>query len=102
MIFVVATIQVTEGERNEFLKHFRELVPSVQAEDGCIEYQPTIDLETGFAAQPPVRTNVVTVMEKWKDLDALKAHLVAPHMEAYRSKVKSIVVGTSIQVVELA
>jgi quinol monooxygenase YgiN len=45
---------------------------------------------------------VVTVVEKWRDLPALEAHLVAPHMTPYRAKVKPIVIGTTLQVLEPA
>ena len=33
---------------------------------------------------------------------ALEAHLVAPHMGPYRAKVKPIVVGTQLQILEPA
>ena len=44
----------------------------------------------------------MTVVEKWESLDALNAHLVAPHMLSYREKVKVLVKGVSIQVLEPA
>ena len=48
--------------------------------------------------QSPLRANVVTVVEKWETLDSLKKHLQAPHMIAYRPKVKDFVVATVLQV----
>lgn len=102
MIFVVATIELRDGSREEFLNFFRGNVPNVVAEDGCIEYIPVVDVPTDIPAQGPARGNVVMVIEKWRDLSALKAHLVAPHMEAYRAQVKSMVVGASLQIVEPA
>lgn len=102
MIYVIATIEVNDGKRDDFIKHFKALVPSVHAEDGCIEYGPTVDLETNIGAQIDGRPNVVTIVEKWESLEALEVHLVAPHMLAYRSKVKDLVKGTSLQVLEPA
>ena len=102
MIYVIATIEVNDGKRDDFIEHFKALVPSVHAEDGCIEYGPTVDLETNLGAQIDGRPNVVTIVEKWESLDALEVHLVAPHMLAYRSKVKDLVKGTSLQVLEPA
>ncbi len=102
MIFVIATVTVQPGKRDDFISAFKELVPAVLAEDGCIEYGPTIDLETNMGAQQALRNDVVTVMEKWDDLDALEAHLIAPHMLEYRAKVKEIVASTSLQVLEPA
>lgn len=102
MIYVIATAELVEGRRNEFLKAFRANVPHVMSEDGCIEYCPTIDLSTEIAAQGAVRKDVVTVVEKWRDLAALQAHLVAPHMLQYREKVKDMVSGVTLHILEPA
>ena len=102
MIHVIATIEVQDGKRDELLAAFRELVPAVRQEDGCLDYGPAIDLTTTLEAQPPVRTNVVTVVERWESMDALEAHLIAPHMLAYRAKVKDIVKTIALHVLEPA
>jgi quinol monooxygenase YgiN len=98
MIHVIATVELHEGKREAFLAEFHKLVPLVRTEEGCLEYGPAVDIETGLASQPPVRASVVVVLEKWKNLETLKKHLQAPHMIAYRSKVKDHVVGTKLQV----
>ena len=102
MIHVIATIRVRPGQRDDFLTAFHKLVPQVHAEAGCIEYGPAIDLATPVAGQSPVRGDVVTVIEKWESVDALQAHLAAPHMAAYRAEVKGFVTGVEIQVLEPA
>ncbi len=100
MIHVVATIEVEPGKRAEFLREFASLAPLVRAEAGCIEYGAAVDFPTGLAAQGPVRDEVVVVVEKWDSLPALQAHLVAPHMGAYRKRVQAIVSSTRLQVLE--
>ncbi|MCW8132443.1 MAG: antibiotic biosynthesis monooxygenase [Planctomycetota bacterium] len=103
MVHVVATITVKKGKRKKFLKEFHKVKPKVLKEKGCIEYGPTVDvLKTGIAAQGKVRTDVVVIVEKWKNLKALKAHLVAPHMALYREKVRSFVHSVSLAVLEPA
>jgi len=102
MIHVMATIEVAEGKRNDFLKIVHQLVPKVKAEKGCLEYGPTIDVPTGFKAQIPIRENVVTMVGKWADLKALEAHLSPPHMIAHREEVKSLVVSSKLQVLQTA
>ena len=102
MIFVIATIEIAAGRRDDFLAEFRKLVPLVRAEEGCIEYGPAVDAETGIEAQQPLRGNVVTVVEKWESVDALKAHLAAPHMNEYRTRVKDIVAGLRLEILEPA
>lgn len=100
MIFVIATVEVKPGKREAFLAEFRKNVPNVHAEKGCIEYGPTVDAKTDIKAQIPLREDVVTIVEKWESLQALQAHLVAPHMAAYRERVKDYVVGTTLQILE--
>jgi quinol monooxygenase YgiN len=100
MVHVVATITLAAGKREAFLKEFKALVPAVLAEQGCIEYGPTVDLQTNVPVQPPVRDDVVTVVEKWEDIPSLEAHLVAPHMLGYRAKVKDLVKSTQVLVLQ--
>jgi quinol monooxygenase YgiN len=100
MIFVVATVDLHPGTRAAFLAEFRKVVPLVRAEAGCLEYGPAVDVPSGIAVQPPVRNDSVVVLEKWADLPALKAHLAAPHMADYRTRVKDYVVGVQLQVLE--
>src|SRR5687767_10417070 len=45
MIHVVAIITAKPGQRDNILEAFRANIPAVRAEDGCIEYGPTIDTE---------------------------------------------------------
>ncbi len=102
MIYVIATIELHPGRRDDFLAEFHKLVPLVLQEEGCLEYGPTIDVETNIAAQPAVRDNVATIVEKWESLDDLATHLIAPHMLEYRSRVKDIVKQVTLQVLEPA
>jgi len=102
MVHVIANIEVKPGARDAFLKVFRALVPKVHAEAGCIEYGPTVDAKTDIRAQLPFREDVVTIVEKWESLAALKAHLTAPHMAEYREAVKGLVVKVTLQVLEPA
>jgi quinol monooxygenase YgiN len=102
MIYVMASVEVKPGMRDAFLAEFRKNMPNVHAEKGCIEYGPTVDLATDIKAQIPLREHVVTIVEKWESLEALMAHLAAPHMAEYRTKVKDIVLGTSLQVLRPA
>jgi quinol monooxygenase YgiN len=102
MIHVIATLEVRPGRRKELLAEYRRLVPLVRAEAGCIEYGPAVDVASGLGAQPPLRENVVVIVEKWESLEALKAHTQAAHMTAYREAVKNIVVRVELLVLEPA
>jgi len=102
MIYVLATITLAPGRRTDFLAEFQQNIPHVLAEQGCLEYVPAIDVETTIPAQSAPRPDVVTVVEKWADISALEAHLIAPHMLVYRAKVKDMVQSVSLQVLKPA
>jgi quinol monooxygenase YgiN len=102
MIRVIATIHLQPETRDAFLKEFRELVPKVLDEDGCISYGPNVDVESGLDAQLPVRPNTVTILEQWQDLHALRRHLKMPHMAEYRENVADYVESVELQVLEPA
>lgn len=100
MIYVIATIQVKPGRRDAFLTELRRLLPAVRAEQGCLEYVPTLDARTDIKVQVPFRENVVSILEKWETLPALRAHLAAPHMAEYRERVKDLLDGVTLQVLQ--
>ena len=100
MIHVIATVELQAGTRQRFLDEFAQVVPKVKAEVGCIEYGAAVDLATSIPVQVPMRPDVATIVEKWSGLEQLNAHLFAPHMKAYRERVKPFVVRTTLQVLE--
>jgi len=102
MLHVIATIELNPGTREAFLAEFRKIVPLVRAEEGCIEYGPTTDAATDLERQARLGADTVVIVEQWTTLDALKAHLAAPHMAAYRPKVKDYVRASIMRVLEPA
>lgn len=102
MISVLATIEVAEGRRDEFLAVFRALVPKVRAEEGCIEYGPWIDLSTNISSQEEPRANVMIAIEKWESVEALEAHLIAPHMLEFRKSIEGLVSNLELEILEPA
>lgn len=102
MVHVLARIEVLPGHRDDFLKEFARLTPLVRAESGCVEYVLTHNLPTTVASQEHLGENVFIVVEKWQSLDALQAHLQAPHMAEYRSRVQNIVAGVKLHILQPA
>ena len=99
MITVIASIAVKVARKEEFIELFKANVPAVRNEAGCIEYYPTVDLATGLPPQT-LDDAVVTIIEKWLSVAALKDHLVAPHMRAYQERVKDMVTGVTVKVLQ--
>ena len=98
VVYVVAVITTRAGKREEVLEIFKKNVPNVLAEEGCIEYVPTVDMQDAGAVQTRFGADTFAVIEKWESLDHLKAHMVAPHMAAYASQVKDMLVDRVIHV----
>lgn len=101
MISVIASIRVKPGCREEFLTVLKANVPAVRAESGCFDYLPTVDIDAGLAAQE-LDGALVTLIERWESVAALQAHLATPHMLAYRERVKELVAGVSLKVLQEA
>ena len=100
MIQVIATIELKPGCRDDFLPLLNENVPKVKAEDGCLAYDPFVDVDSGLPVQGEIRENEVTLVEAWTSIEALHAHLKTPHMAEYRDKVKGMVTKVTIQVLK--
>ena len=100
MIHVIATVEVNEGCKEKYIEVFKQNVPPVLAEEGCIAYGPAVDVDSGLHVQGPVRENVVTIIEAWESLSHLHAHLATPHMAEYHEKTKGMVRDVSLQVLE--
>jgi quinol monooxygenase YgiN len=70
---VIATVETKEGKRDEYLAIFKANVPNVLAEDGCLEYGATVDVEgselSHITGAP--NNNSVIIIEKWASLQAL-------------------------------
>jgi len=101
MINVIASIHIKEGQLSEFIEIFKSNVPNVIEEKGCIEYVPTIDVPTGLPPQE-LNSNVVTIIEKWDNLEDLQAHISAPHMLAYKEKVMNLIEKMSLKILKEA
>jgi quinol monooxygenase YgiN len=102
MIHVIASIELKTNSREAFLSVLKNNVPNVKAEEGCLAYQPAVDIDSGLTVQGVVRENVVTIVEAWKSLEHLVAHLTTPHMATYRDAVPDYVENVSVQIMSPA
>jgi len=88
MIRVIATVTLKEGKRKSYLEELYKIMPMIHIENGCIEYGPHIDLDSGFPMQKKLGPDVVTIIERWQSLEALKKHSKARHMNTFRQATK--------------
>jgi len=95
MITMVCTMIVKPGTKKIFLDALKTMVPLVRAEDGCISYGGFSDLQAEFSEQW-YREDRITIIETWRDEEALRAHWKAPHMDAYRKATRDLVASKNI------
>lgn len=102
MINVIAVITAKPGQREAVLAAFRENIPAVLAEDGCIEYGPAVDADGFGSFQTKFGEDTFVVIEKWRDAAALGAHAKAPHMAAYAARTKELIASRTIHILSSA
>ncbi len=98
MIHILAIITAKPGQRETIMDAARANIAAVRAEDGCIEYELTVDAEGLGSFQTRFGADTFVFVEKWRDAQALKAHAAAPHMAAYAGKVKDLIASRVIHV----
>ena len=102
VIHVVAIVTAKPGSREEVLAAFREIVPTVRAERGCLEYEPLVDAVGAGEIGTPAGADAFIVVEKWSDLEALRAHSEAPHMADYAARVGHLIAARAVHVLVAA
>ena len=101
MVIVIASARIKAGQRDTFISLFKEFAESVRQEKGCIEYFPSVDLETGSPIQDK-DPNVVTVIERWESLQDLQTHMQTPEFKAFGEKSAPYTEGMSAKILEAA
>ena len=98
LIYVLAVITAKSGQREQILDAFHANSPTVRAEAGCIEYRAAVDAENALPMQTPYGEDTFVVVEKWQDMESLRAHAAAPHMAAYSAATKGWVANRTIHI----
>jgi quinol monooxygenase YgiN len=98
MLHVLAYITAKPGMRDTVLREFRANIPAVHAEEGCIEYVPVVDFPAFGSSQTELGPDTFVVVEKWASPEALKAHAVAPHMQAYGDRTADMIESRVIHI----
>ncbi len=98
MVHVIAIITAKPGLREAMLAEVDAVKAIVRAEDGCIEYQPTIDTPNVGDFQTEFGEDTFVVIEKWANMETLRAHARSKHMAEYASKVKDLMANRTVHV----
>ena len=79
--YIVATICPKAGKEEAVRAEILKLIPDVRKEKGCLRYDLHV-LKAGGDS--------FMFYEIWEDKAAFEAHGVAPHMTAYRERIKDL------------
>jgi quinol monooxygenase YgiN len=103
MINIVAVITAKPGNLAEILAAFRAYLPTVLAEEGCIDYTPLVDTE-GISSriQTPIGADTLMVIEKWSNIEALRAHGVAANTATFTVRIDQLAISRVIHVLSPA
>src|SRR5215510_3226484 len=99
MVHVLAIITAHPGKRTQLLELFQAVIPTVREEQGCIEYGVAVDVAN---ADPAFGPDTYVVVEKWENLETLKAHSVAPHMKDFGQGAGPLIAKRAVHVLQPA
>ena len=76
-VILHVTYRCKSGMAEDFVRAIKEsgVQTLVRAEDGCLQYDYHLSLE---------EEDTVVLLEKWRDSDALAAHMLQPHMNTLK------------------
>lgn len=77
MIIIHAGFQVQPDKENDFITEIRPLIEASKAEEGNISYDLLKDTE---------QAGSYTMVELWKDMDAVKFHNQTEHFTQFTAK----------------
>ena len=76
MIVVEGSAQIPAEAWSDAIAAMQSMIVASRAEAGCIEYAYSRDI---------LDPNMLRIIERWRDLDALKALFAEPHMAVFRA-----------------
>ena len=77
-----------DADVSDYVSRTLSVVPAVLAENGCQMYTLLKDADTDWEKPMRFGERTLWMIEKWDSIEALKAHLDAPHMKAFGPTVR--------------
>lgn len=90
MVYVIATLKIRPGTREQMVEAARPCIEATRREAGCKRYDLTAD------ALDPTR---MTFVEDWESREALEAHFGTPHIQAWREAGKPFIESAAVEIV---
>ncbi|UTB32765.1 MAG: antibiotic biosynthesis monooxygenase [Methanobacterium sp. ERen5] len=74
MIVVTAKMKVKPDAKYQFMVETEPLIKHTRSENGCLSYNLYTDIDD---------PNLLVMLEFWKDMDSLDAHMDSVHFKAF-------------------
>jgi quinol monooxygenase YgiN len=84
MIVVTAKMNVKPASKYDFMVETEPLIKHTRSEKGCISYNLYNDTDD---------PNQLIMLEFWKDMDALDAHMNTVHFKAFGNAISKYLTG---------
>ena len=92
MIYVIARAEIAPDKFQDYLDELRKIVPDVRAENGCIGYEPCVDLNG--------EGSFVTIVEMWESEAHWRMHMTTAHMARFKATAGSWRIGNTVYAVK--
>ena len=89
-----------DADINDYISKTLSVVPQVRAENGCRMYTLLKDAKTDWEKPMRFGERTLWMVEKWDSIEALKAHIDAPHMKAFGPTVRNMRKSSTFHVLE--
>ncbi|MDD9908414.1 MAG: putative quinol monooxygenase [Ahrensia sp.] len=90
MIYIIATLSIKPGTFDQVMALATPCIEATRKEDGCLSY----DLHRSVNDE-----NTLVFVERWRDMDAIKAHFVEPHLVAWRDGAEGLIADKKIEII---
>lgn len=94
MIIVAVEVKVDSGAADKVKEAIAKMETATRAEEGCETYAFSVDISDD---------TTIRVIERWRSLDDIKAHMTSPHMAEFNKAMGAIrPKGLDIKAYEIA
>jgi quinol monooxygenase YgiN len=81
MIVVQVEVIVEPGAASKAVDAVKKMEQATRQEPGCLKYAFAVDITD---------PGMIRVIERWESMDAIKAHMVSPHMAEFNKAVGAL------------
>ncbi len=92
MIIVIARVEAEPARMDELQPALDAMMRSTWDESGCLSYSMAVESRDA---------GIITIVERWTDEAALRAHFAEPHMAAFNAAVKGTVRGIDAKIYDV-